>query len=69
MWRNWQTHKTKDLMKAISCRFKSCHPHQKNAYPLRVGFFVGAGLEPLGIFALRKGYSVAFLAKMGEESR
>lgn len=27
-WRNWQTHKTKDLMRLFSCRFKSCCPHQ-----------------------------------------
>ena len=27
-WRNWQTHKTKDLMSNFSCRFKSCWPHQ-----------------------------------------
>ena len=58
MWRNWQTHKTKDLMKAISCRFKSCHPHQKERLPKRVGVLFAwrkmTGLEPLGIFALGK---------------
>ncbi len=29
-WRNWQTHKTKDLMRLFSCRFKSCCPHHVN---------------------------------------
>ena len=53
MWRNWQTHKTKDLMKATSCRFKSCHPHHtiKGAQAARHGlcsffYFVLRGLEP-----------------------
>ena len=29
MWRNWQTRKIQVLMVERSCRFKSCHPHQK----------------------------------------
>ena len=42
MWRNWQTHKTKDLMKATSCRFKSCQPHHKKCNSTFVGlhFFI-----------------------------
>ena len=40
MWRNWQTHKTKDLMKATSCRFKSCHPHQNCRFLREDGFFL-----------------------------
>ena len=51
MWRNWQTHKTKDLMKAISCRFKSCHPHQQkesstNSTAFFLPFRIAERLEP-----------------------
>ena len=28
MWRNWQTRTVQVRMIAMSCRFKSCHPHQ-----------------------------------------
>lgn len=42
-WRNWQTHKTKDLMRLFSCRFKSCCPHHVNKnepFILKGSFFV-----------------------------
>ena len=29
MWRNWQMCTVQVRVKAISCRFKSYHPHQK----------------------------------------
>ena len=29
IWRNWQTRMVQVHVKAISCRFKSCYPHQK----------------------------------------
>ena len=29
IWRNWQTRTVQVRVKAISCRFKSCYPHQK----------------------------------------
>ena len=28
IWRNWQTRMVQVHVKAISCRFKSCYPHQ-----------------------------------------
>ena len=30
VWRNWQTRMVQVHVKAISCRFKSCYPHQTN---------------------------------------
>ena len=35
IWRNWQTRMVQVHMKAISCRFKSCYPHQVKSYILR----------------------------------
>ena len=29
IWRNWQTRMVQVHVKAISCRFNSCYPHQK----------------------------------------
>ena len=29
IWRNWQTRTVQVRVRAISCRFKSCYPHQK----------------------------------------
>ena len=36
IWRNWQTRMVQVHVKAISCRFKSCYPHQNRNrfYPL-----------------------------------
>ncbi len=31
IWRNWQTRMVQVHVKAISCRFKSCYPHQESA--------------------------------------
>ena len=37
IWRNWQTRMVQVHVKAISCRFKSCYPHQKK--PDFIGLF------------------------------
>ena len=41
VWRNWQTRMVQVHVKAISCRFKSCYPHQRKRPP-KGAFFVGA---------------------------
>ena len=38
VWRNWQTRMVQVHVRAISCRFKSCYPHQK-IQVLWLGFF------------------------------
>ena len=42
MWRNWQTRMVQVHMMIPSCRFKSCHPHQKRISsrdPFLVSFY------------------------------
>ena len=47
-WRNWQTRTVQVRVKAISCRFKSCFPHQANNLRFSGGYLlteVKTGLE------------------------
>ena len=51
VWWNWQTRMIQVHMPLQACRFKSCHPHQKSKFSLKVGFgfffYIGLiGLEP-----------------------
>ena len=74
MWRNWQTRWIQVPVIAISCGFKSHHPHQKTENSAAVlRFFLQMGLEPNRTTAFRKRFCESFLAgelcerKQGEE--
>ncbi len=40
VWRNWQTRMVQVHVRAISCRFKSCYPHQENSPSICLGCFL-----------------------------